>query len=193
MRNRLRGKILLIAGAVAAALTLLVGSVAVAPSPASATVPAQEWSTADRFVGPAYAPEGQVVSNVRGTGLHSQPNFDRVVIDTISATQSRQVGFSVRYVSQVTADGSGAVLSLSGSYKLEVVVNAPAYNQAGQSTYNATVGRDLPGVSDGRRVVDTVYGGSFEGVTTFGIGLNAQKPFRVVPLADGRVAVDIQH
>ena len=80
---------------------------------------------------------------------------------------------------------------MSGAYKLEVVLRAPGYNDSGQVTYYATVNRDLPGVSDGHRVVDTVYGGSFEGQTTFGVGLDAKRAFRVVQLSDGRVAVDV--
>jgi hypothetical protein len=154
------------------------------------------WTTTAKSAGPTYATPGQVVTNARGSGRGydsaSKRYYDRVVFDTVSASTSRRVGFSVRYVSGVAADGSGKAMPLSGAYKLEVVVRAPAYNGAGQTTYYAIEGQDLPGVSDGGRIVDTVYAGSFEGWTTAGIGLDARRSFRVVQLADGRIAVDVQ-
>lgn len=190
MRNRLRA-----IGIPAGVISLFTGIVIVLPGSAGATVPAEEWSTHGRFVGADYAPAGQVVSNVRGTSRQvvAGPDYDRLVVDTISAKRSGRVGLLARYVPQVSQDGSGDVLPLDGAAKLELVVKAPAYNEAGQTTYQASVRRDLPGVSDGRRVVDTVYGGSFEGRTTFGIGLNSKRPFRVQLLGDGRIVIDFQH
>ncbi len=60
-----------------------------------------------------------VLTNVR-TGRHAC--FDRLVVDV----RGRAPGYDVRYVSNVTQDGSGFVVPLRGGAKLEVVVRAPA-------------------------------------------------------------------
>jgi hypothetical protein len=196
MLKRLSG-VALAAGAASVALVL--GG----PVPASSTPPAEDlstttsWNTAPKSSGTAGASRGQVLTNVRGVGRNYEPtmrrHFDRLVVDTVSATRSREVNFVARYVKQVYADGSGQLMPLSAPYKLQLIVRAPAYNEAYQATYRATVGRDLPGVADGARIVDTVYAGSFEGQTTFGVGVTAKRPFRVVALDDGRTAVDVLH
>ena len=48
-----------------------------------------------------------------------------------------------------------------------------------------------------RTLRDVVYGGTFEGYTTFGVGVRARLPFRVLTLAgpDGgsRIVIDVAH
>lgn len=48
-----------------------------------------------------------------------------------------------------------------------------------------------------RIVFEVVFGGSFEGCTTFAVGVRARLPFRVVPLAGpgapSRIVVDVAH
>ena len=60
------------------------------------------------------------VTNVR-TGQHYC--FDRLVIDLNGPV----AGYTVRYVPQVTQDGSGFPVPLRGQAFLQVTVNAPAY------------------------------------------------------------------
>jgi hypothetical protein len=175
--------------ALAVSLMMAGSSVAATRAPTEAT----SWSFAAKSAGPATANTGQVVGNVRGTRSGFTPpqgHYDRVVIDTVSATHGHIVGYNVRYVSEIRGE-SGMALSLHGAFKLRIDIRAAALNNFGQPTYYARFNHNLPGVSDGLRVVDSVFGGSFEGITTFGLGLNGKQRFRVVQLADGRVAVDI--
>jgi hypothetical protein len=83
------------------------------------------------------------------------------------------------------SDGSGNVVPVAGGAILSVVVRAPAYQVirtpvAGYRTFR-----------------DVAWAGSFEGQTTFGLGVRARLPFRVFQL-DGpgngtRVVVDVAH
>ncbi|WP_069770286.1 hypothetical protein [Streptomyces sp. LUP30] len=131
------------------------------------------------------------VTNVR-TGRHDC--YDRFVIDVPGASADR-LGFSVGYVDQLYQDGSGRPIPVGGGAILEVRVDAPAYNvDTGASTYPGRVAQPLPGVdlTGYRTFRDTRYGGSFEGVTQFGLGVRARLPFRVLRQAD-HLVVDVAH
>lgn len=94
----------------------------------------------------------------------------------------------------VYADGSGQLIPLSGGAKLQIVLRAPAYNGAGNSTYPGVIGQKLPGVNlTGYQTFrDAKFAGSFEGQTTVGLGVRATLPFRVFKL-DNRVVLDVAH
>ena len=64
----------------------------------------------------------------------------------------------------------------------------------GQPTYGGVVGRPLPGIDlvGYRTFRSTRYGGSFEAITQFGLGVRARLPFRVFRLPD-RLVVDVAH
>ncbi len=49
--------------------------------------------------------------------------FDRLVV----AIDGPPAGYNVRYVDQVTADGSGAVVRTPGSARLQVIVRHPSF------------------------------------------------------------------
>jgi hypothetical protein len=119
--------------------------------------------------------------------------YDRFVVDLKGSSAA---GYDVGYVTNVVTQGQGAVIPLAGGAKLSVVVRAPAYDpNTGKSTYPA-VGAKLPGVNlTGYRTFrDAKFGGSFEGYTTFGLGVRAKLPFRVTRLSSpGRVVVDVAH
>src|SRR5664280_155569 len=107
--------------------------------------------------------------------------YDRFVVDLKGSSAA---GYDVGYVTDVVTQGQGAVIPLAGGAKLSVVVRAPA------------VGAKLPGVNlTGYRTFrDAKFGGSFEGYTTFGLGVRAKLPFRVTRLSSpGRVVVDVAH
>ncbi|MEV4143775.1 hypothetical protein AB0J40_08915 [Amycolatopsis sp. NPDC049691] len=125
--------------------------------------------------------------------------FDRVVFDVDGPAQA---GFAVRYVTVVTTDPKGDPLPVPGGATLEVVVRAP------------TLGTDDAGHQPGRGLAktgDTLvttpgwpslravrFAGSFEGQSTFAVGVRAKLPFRVFaqagpPDAIRRVVVDIAH
>ena len=99
-------------------------------------------------------------------------------------------GYTARYVPEVTQDGSGAPIPTRGGAALQITVNDPAASVPA----NPLELRDVSGYRTFRQVV---FAGSFEGYTTFGLGVRARLPFRVFTL-DGpgsasRVVVDVAH
>jgi hypothetical protein len=163
-------------------------SVTATASPAARTVCATQWGSLAESV-PALG--GAPVTGIRA-GRHTC--FDRVVFDLAG----RAAGYRVEYVGQVVQDGSGHTLRVPGVARLQVVLNHPAYDDRGNSTLRPAVRAaaqvaDVRGFSTLRSVV---YGGSFEGYTTFGVGVRARLPFRVLAL-DGtggsRIVVDVAH
>jgi hypothetical protein len=141
---------------------------------------------------------GAPVAGVR-TGHHDC--YDRLVVDL---TGHPAAGYAVRFIDPpYRADGSGDALFVAGGAVIQVVVRAPAYDSNG----NATVGWGGPGTVitrpdqfDSRGFTtfeDLVWGGSFEGQSSFGLGVRARLPFRVFQLdgpGDGtRLVVDVAH
>lgn len=119
--------------------------------------------------------------------------FDRLVVDV----DGDPAGYHVRYVNQVTADGSGLPVPLRGRAFLQVVVRAPAYDENGMGTYEFDDPRALVDVGGYPTFRQVAWAGSFEGQTTIGLGVRARLPFRVFVL-DGpgegsRVVVDVAH
>lgn len=126
------------------------------------------------------------------TGQHDC--YDRVVFDF----QGPVTGYDVSYVDQVWSQGRGDPLPVAGGARLGVHLKAPAYDlQTGRSTYPHSTGDHVADLSGYRTLRDVVYGGSFEGSTTFGVGTRARLPFRVFTLAGpgtgSRIVVDVAH
>jgi hypothetical protein len=138
------------------------------------------WGSTAKSAGPSTSP-GSPVTNVR-TGRHEC--YDRFVVDLGGPAS----GYRVRYVNRYRAEGSGNVIPLPGGARIEIIVRAPG------ESYGGTVGQPLPGVTVAG--YDTFrshrYGGSFEGTTSFGLGVRARLPFRVMK-AGNRVVVDVAH
>ena len=125
--------------------------------------------------------------------------FDRVVFDVNGAAEA---GYAVRYVPVVTSDPKGDPLPVPGGAALEVVVRAPAL---GTDDSGHAPGRVLAATGD--TLVTTPgwpslravrFAGSFEGQSTFAVGVRAKLPFRVFTQVDPqdairRVVVDIAH
>jgi hypothetical protein len=123
--------------------------------------------------------------------------YDRVVFDVNGADM---VGYHVRYVESVHADGSGESIPVAGDAALEVIVHAPDFASAssGHQSWRDPwkVGETLLDPR-GWRALDAVkFAGSFEGQTTFAVGVDARVPFRVHTLPDGaltHIVLDIAH
>jgi hypothetical protein len=106
-------------------------------------------------------------------------------------------GYSVQYVDQVVQDGSGAPLTVPGGARLQVQLHHPAYTDTGQSTFAGRVGEPLPSVSGYQSLQSVVFAGSFEGYSTFGVGVRARLPFRVSvvkgPGTKSRIVLTVAH
>jgi hypothetical protein len=106
-------------------------------------------------------------------------------------------GYRVAYVSQVLTQGRGQPLSLRGGAFLDITINASANDPNGHITYNPTDPSNVVNVTGFRTFRQVAFGGSFEGVTTFGLGVRARLPFRVFALtgpgSHSRLVVDVGH
>ena len=107
-------------------------------------------------------------------------------------------GYSVRYGETYT-DGEGLALSpyTAGGAMLNVQLKAPSYNSAHNPTLPYRTGDHVANLLRYRTLRDVVFGGSFEGYTTFAIGVRAQLPYRVTVLSGpgghSRIVIDIAH
>lgn len=123
--------------------------------------------------------------------------YDRVVFDV---NGSDPVGYHVRYVESVHADGSGEPVPVAGDAALEVIVHAPDFASAssGHQPWRDPwkVGETLLDPSGWKALEAVKFAGSFEGQTTFAVGVDARVPFRVQTLPDDavtHVVLDIAH
>ncbi len=132
---------------------------------------------------------------VSGLRVGQQPCYDRLVID-LSGDASVKPGYQVRYVPTVLDEGAGNPVTLRGAAFLRVTVGAPAYDQTGQPTYipsNRAEAADVTGFTSLKQVA---WAGSFEGMSSFGVGVREELPFKVSVLTDDgltRLAVDVAH
>lgn len=172
-----------------AVIVMAVGLGFLAPGPASATTSycGLVWGSLVK-TDPAMSTAS--VTNVR-TGQHYC--FDRMVVDLNGPV----AGYTVQYVPTVVQDGSGLAIPLRGSAFLQVTVNAPAYDSNGNVTYSPAAKAELSDVSGYQTFRQVAYAGSFEGYTSFGLGVRARLPFRVFTLdgpgSGSRLVVDVAH
>lgn len=129
-----------------------------------------------------------VITNFRA-GRHAC--FDRFVVDLTDGSVAG--AYSVRYVPQVSFDGSGDPVPLRGGAFLEVITRASVI-----PTDSFFVdGANLVDVSGYRTFRQVRWAGSFEGQTTVGLGVRARLPFRVFvlngPGSGSRLVVDVAH
>lgn len=120
-----------------------------------------------------------------GVAVGCHTTFDRFVVRTRFATP----GYSVRYVTQIVADGSGNPVSLLGSKRIRIVIReARGHTQGGTNL----VPRVLTPRCANLRQMKTA--GDFEGVVSFGLGLRRKTGFRVFRLTGpARIVVDVAH
>jgi hypothetical protein len=141
---------------------------------------------------PKTATAGRVADpTVRNVRAGEQACYDRLVVDLAGKVRAA----SVRYVPQVVSDGSGAVVALRGGARLQIVVDAPAYDVAGRATYLPRNRSELVNVTGYRTLRQVAWAGSFEGTTTIGLGVRARLPMRVFvldgPGGGSRVVIDV--
>ena len=143
------------------------------------------WGTGAKTSRRSVSPSTGRVTDVRA-GRHAC--FDRLVIDLGAGTKP---GYDVRYVRSVHAQGSGKVVPLRGTAKLEIDVTANA-----AARYPASA-KNLANVSGFRTFRQVAGAGSFEGDTEIGLGVAGKRPFRVQVLSGpgrgSRVVIDVAH
>lgn len=172
-----------------ASVLLALGLGLLVPGPASASTSycGLAWGSL------AKASEGMSSASVTGVRTGQHYCFDRMVVDLNGPV----AGYTVKYVPQVLQDGSGLPVPLRGGARLQVTVNAPAYDASGNPTYNPADRNELSNVSGYQTFRQVASAGSFEGYTSLGLGVRARLPFRVFSLAGpdagSRLVIDVAH
>jgi hypothetical protein len=163
---------------------LFAGTVLVAPSAAAAPACGQAWSSL------AKSDPGMTAGRLTDVRAGRHACFDRLVLDV-----SRPLdGWSVQYVARVVADGSGRVVPVRGGARLEVVARVGIDPHGPLAVRPGTRLADVQGF---RTFRDVRWAGSFEGVSTVGLGVRARLPFRAFvvhgPGHGSRLVVDVAH
>lgn len=148
----------------------------VGPCPGTAS-----WNTQPEHSA-ATAPAGAALSDVR-PGRHEC--FDRIVFDVAGPPE---LGYHLGYVPAVERQGSGKPIAVAGEADLRVDLGVPAPALFAGFGYRA----------EWSALREIRFAGSFEGQTTFAVGVTDERPFRlfVLPPADrglSHVVVDIAH
>lgn len=114
--------------------------------------------------------------------------FDRLVIDI---GKGAAPGYRVEYVKRIVQDASGKVIHVRGGARLHIAVLAPAGKGFPVNGHHIA---DVSGFKTFRQVVGA---GSFEGITSIGLGVRARLPFRVMTIAgpdhQSRLVIDVAH
>jgi hypothetical protein len=188
-RGKRRGRLKVV---VALLAVLAAAGLAVAPA-AAAKRPfcRQPWGSNAKQLGnndPGFPP-----TLLTGVRAGRDACFDRLVLDLSGPA----TGYRVEYVPQVTQDGSGAPIPLRGGAFLQIVLSAAAHDQAGRPTYRPANRAEIVDVRGFPTFRQAAFGGTFEGLTTLGLGVRARLPFRVLvlplPAGRSRVVVDVSH
>jgi hypothetical protein len=129
------------------------------------------------------APRIPELVNVRAA---HHPGFDRVVFEFRGGMPASH---SVRYVSNLTEDPSDRPVHLAGDATIQVVFHgANAHDESGNGTVSPA-GRFSPGLPSLKEVAPA---GDFEGVVTYGLGVDHRVSFKVLELSGpARLAIDI--
>jgi hypothetical protein len=162
-----------------AILTGLGVAVAALPAQAVATTAATTSGAANSTAAACSTPWGtgardrvqMAQTKVRDVRAGKHACFDRLVIDLGAG---RAPGYHIAYVRAFHAQGSGKVVPTSGHAKLLINVRAPA-----ALSFNAS-NRHLVSVAGFAQFRQVAGLGSFEGITSIGLGLDSKKPFRVL-------------
>ncbi len=115
-----------------------------------------------------------------GVGGHPEGGYDQISL----RFTGQAPGFSVRYVSHVVRDGSGAPVALPGSAYLQLVfASAQAHDDNGSPTLHPTPTNPVTvGLPELRSYV---LNGDFEGTVSVALGLSSAHGFRVSETTSG--------
>ena len=120
-----------------------------------------------------------------------------------SSTSTDQVPLATTSVTSTTfSPRAGEVsVTLAGGAKIQIIAHAPNYDiDTGVITYtpiDQAQSQQLTNVAGYRTFRQVAFGGSFEGQTTFGLGVRARLPMRAFVLSGPgtgqRLIVDVAH
>lgn len=130
---------------------------------------------------------------VRGARSGQHTCYDRLVLDL--GGYGHSTGYRVRYVSAVSGP-SGMPVPLSGAARLQIDVNAAASDSRGNPTYRPADPRHVTDVTGYRTFRQVAFIASFEGQSTFGLGVRARLPMRAFVIQDPtgqRLVIDVAH
>jgi hypothetical protein len=181
-----RSRIVVAALAVAGATVLPVTAAAV---PASAA-PRQHACSTHWGVNPKHRGSSATTVATRVLGVRAGRHgcFDRLVIDLSGGTRPP---FSARYVRHIVSAGSGRILHVRGHARILITVRGPAGAHFPASAVNLA---DVSGFTTFRQVRGA---GSFERVTSIGLGVRAKLAFRVAEVGNShagwRIVIDVAH
>lgn len=158
-----------------------------------------QWGTGEQGEAARGSPAIEEIYDV-AAGQHS--SCDRVRFDINTPDK---VDWTVKYVPELLAEGSGEPIPISGSAILQVTIQAPDFASAGTGHQPWRTPWKVGSVviqRDGWQTFSkVVYAGSFEHVTIFGIVLadmadQQRRPFHVWDRQNGstrQIVVDIAH
>ena len=166
-----------VVAALAAGAALVATPAAVGAGTATAATCSTTWGSLAKSSAP------MATGRVTGVRAGRHTCFDRLVIDMTG----RPPGYDVRYVSVVTADGSGFPVPVAGGARLAVIARK-----------GATSIPAMPSVAGFTTFRQVRWAGAFEGQTTIALGVRARLPFRVTTIDDAatgrsRLVVDVAH
>ena len=175
------------AGTPSASAAMGEGAASAVPSPAACDL---IWGSGEKTAGPLSTAPLLIVDTDR------DECWDRVVFEFKGTVQ----GYSVRYSDRVLTDGEGRDLvpyTAGGAY-LWVTLRAPAFDRTQIAASDVDIGDHVVDVDVPYETLrDVVFGGSFEGCSTFAVGVRARLPFRVMsldgPSTQSRIVVDVAH
>jgi hypothetical protein len=144
---------------------------------------------------PAYTKSPTTYTNPKVTGqpkivnlrVSGHARFDRIVIDV----EGRRPSYRIRYVDQLSYDGSGNPVPLKGKRKLAIFLEpARAHNDNGDNVY---VGPRLKQYQL-PMLRGVAFTGDFEGVVSFGFTARRKDGYRTFTLTNpSRVVIDLKH
>jgi hypothetical protein len=170
-------------GAVAAGV--VAGSLVLTAAPAAATC-ARGWGSTPEIS------DHLVSATVVTARAGRQACFERFVVEV----SGPRPGYRASYVPAVHVDPSDAPVPLRGGAAILFVVDAPSYSSVnGHATYRPADLANVVNVSGYQTLKQVAWAGTFEGLTSFGIGVRSRLPFRVFTLSGpgshSRVVIDV--
>ena len=148
---------------------------------AATTASTTTWTTGTVTVThhPAVPPV-PVVTTIRYAS-HAAEGYDRIVFDIPGPPP----GYTVKYVTEVTQDGSGNPVTVPGAEHLQIVLTpAQAHRDDGTATVSGTHTINLPTLKSYAVV------GDYEGYVTIALGLNTKHGYHIAELSN-RIYIDV--